>query len=244
VGQFFTNYFGFQPSLAQIIWTVVIASMIGAYRWIMERHPTWRRWFLPPFVVVAVFVVLGAISFATSNGTHQPKPNLSTSDVTWGYGGQREAHGSGEGANVLVYATIINSGDMPSITRDYKMTAQVGDRVFPGEMAALPPRITLTYSEGPTSVLSGGDALYEKTEPIPVGGMTTGILGFAFRDLKEGAFGPGTVFTLTFADALGQTYTHREVLTAPSARLNPGRFPRLHQEIIPQQSTTPPSTSQ
>jgi hypothetical protein len=137
-------------------------------------------------------------------------------------------------ARVIVFGSFVNSGQMPSIHHDWKLTAEMNGKPYTGELSTI-GQFSMVRDEGTTTYFPD-DALYERAlAPVPVGGIVQGILIFVFPKLDQDTFPEGTKFTLTFLDAVGHKYTH--IVTSSGERGPFGYLPGLHQEY----STPAPS---
>ncbi|MGO9268492.1 MAG: hypothetical protein ACLQBA_27000 [Candidatus Binataceae bacterium] len=214
---------------------IMSAPVLGMLYWAFGKLKEFRQ---AVVFFVGSSLTLGLALFFISGPT-KVSPDLSTITTGWLFGGAL-ANDSGATEDVgeaLVIGAIeiVNSGNMPSVARDYKLIAKVGETVYPSESVACPKTLTFQPAGANFSItLYGKDALYDKTDPILIGGSVAGLLCFAFRGLAQNAFGSGTVFTFEFVDAMGHQYDRTDTIgPAQSSQSSIRHFPGIEQDIKP-----------
>jgi len=212
VRSFFNTYFGWRPSLAQILWTPVTLIALRIILW------TWKQpiprgevvyWLIGIPLLLLVSVV---ISYATKSsrpqliGSIDRLAILNAAQLT-------EAAEHQHKTAVLLTVSVRNKGTA-SIADQWDLTIQIKDaeRTIKAIPVYLPPLIQMNLLDnvagGITPVL-GADALYNKTvvAPIATGAMVRGILLYLVDDVTESMLAtPGTKYVLQFTDINGRQH--------------------------------------
>ncbi|MGB8277012.1 MAG: hypothetical protein WCF20_03635 [Methylovirgula sp.] len=151
---------------------------------------------------------------------------------------------------VVFSINIINSGQMPSIIKNWRVTATVSGTTYEAMFPPVPENYTLQTPPGsnPDQPLS---ITYHKQDnivvkgltPIQVGSMLTGILFVDFHNIDPEIFRGIVDYSVTFTDVLSKQYS----LTAKSTgRIDGiGAIPGLHTDMVCriQKTTSEPAAS-
>ena len=208
---FLATYFGWRPTLAQIVWTILTLAGGRLAFWMWHQQPPrgeWMYW-LAGFPVLLVF--WAAVSYAARSGD---RPNLTATidRIQVMKAGQitRDPEYS-HYIGLLLVVAVRNSGT-PSIADQWKLSISLAGSKARVEAKGImiPPNLIMNVIDEVTKKAIqyvGADALYNKTvlAPIPTGAMVRGLMLCFVDGLAEAALSsPGTQYHLSFIDILGK----------------------------------------
>ena len=165
---FFTTYFGFEPSVAQLIWAGLTTVALWAIRWVWGggfKHPL-AYWLVAP---PSLFVLLVAFGYASrSSEPAEPDFRIVPVKITLAQNPQVP-----DSTAILLGLNVFNNG-RDSVATDWGLTASV-----PGEFSnkisrllTIPDELRVGDPSGKAEVYRSENALTDKTlEPIKRGGL-------------------------------------------------------------------------
>ena len=199
------TYFGFEPSIAQLIWMVLSTVAIWLIRWVWGggfKHPL-AYWVIAP---PAILILLSAFGYASRGGEPlSPEFRVVPVKITVAKNPQIP-----NAVAVLLGLNVFNNG-RDSVATDWALTATV-----PGEFSdkvstllTLPPQLNVSAANT-TEVYNSANALVDKTlEPIRRGGVAPGIIFFLFNDTSvDSLMRSSATFTLSWKDSEGTPYQY------------------------------------
>ncbi|HEY9159060.1 hypothetical protein [Candidatus Binatus sp.] len=212
VRSFFNAYFGWRPSLAQILWTPVtlIAVRIILWTW---KQPLPRGEAMYWLIGIPLLLLVGAVaSYATKSSRPQLIGSIDRLGILNAAQLTKEAKHEHSMA-VLLTVSIQNKGTA-SIADKWALAIRIKDaeQTIKTIPVYLSPVIQMNVHDAVTggiTPLLGADALYNKTviAPIATGAMVRGILLYLVDDVTESMLTvPGTKYILQFVDINGRKH--------------------------------------
>lgn len=137
--------------------------------------------------------------------------------------------------NLIIVASIENSGLMPSIARTWLVTIKHEGHVINCPIETMPEKIDMNVAprgniKGRTVTYYGKDNLAVKTiSPIPSGGFVQGILLCALRNINAKSLKAEDEYTIYFTDVLSKK--HSAVLQVTSEYSDIKYIPGMSQDI-------------
>jgi hypothetical protein len=180
VSNFFVTYFGWEPSIASVIWAILIAVAVRFFVWV--RRTGWLDhevvyWIGTP---IACLILLAALSYAARGGKSlKPDFRVQIAQMTAGTPSDNKSSTS-----MILGLYLFNNGQ-PSVALGYQLSVSVpgafSDKI--GQTMTLPESLPFSDPKtGQVQTFLGTDALYTKTlHPIITGGVESGILWFIRR---------------------------------------------------------------
>jgi hypothetical protein len=136
----------------------------------------------------------------------------------------------------IVSMSIMNSGTMPSIPRNWTVQAVINGQTYTPSFVPMPKTFTFNLPEaGPNSpkaiVYHGEDDLLQKSVlPIQPGGLMAGLLFVVFEGIPASVFQSGGAdFTVTYQDVLSNKYEATQRTTAKFSNIP--IVPGLHTDL-------------
>ena len=211
---FAATYFGFRPSLAQLIWTALImaAGRVALWMWNAAPPRSESIYWIIGFPIA--LIVLSAFSQVIRN-SERPKLIASIDRLHIVPAGQITHDPEySRRIGILMIVGLRNIGT-PSIAENWKLSVIVAGSKQRIETKGvnLPANAAISVHDvvtGKAVVYAGADALYNKTvfTPIPAGSLVRGVLLFLIDGATEAVLtSPGTRYHLDFADVLEKSYS-------------------------------------
>jgi hypothetical protein len=218
---FLTTYFGWRPTLAQIVWTIL--TLIGVRTVLWMWHQSVPRgeliYWAAGFPVILVF--WAAVSYATKSTA---QPQLSATIDRIHVMGAAQITSAPEHAHyvALLFVISVKNSGTPSVADRWKLSISLagakGDLEAIG--IAIQPNSIMQVNDNVTKKAInyvGVDALYNKAvmTPISTGAIVRGLLLWIVDNVSEAALtSPGTQYHLSFVDILGKV--HKSDFTWPA----------------------------
>jgi hypothetical protein len=121
--------------------------------------------------------------------------------------------GSDRDTIAVIALNIINTGNMQSIVKNWKIQATANGNTYEGVFVQMPPSFTFnniprTTVNQPNSItFHSEDNIIERAlKPIEVGAMLTGILFVEFENVDQSVFRSGVTFDVSYEDVLSRSY--------------------------------------
>jgi hypothetical protein len=143
-------------------------------------------------------------------GTRAQQPNF--------IGGIQQAFsgalpGSDRDTIAVIALNIINTGNMQSIVKNWKVQATADGSTYDAAFVQMPPTFTfnnipkITVNQPDSITFHAEDNIVEKSlKPIEVGAMLTGILFVEFPNVDQSVFRGGVAFDVSYEDVLSKSY--------------------------------------
>jgi hypothetical protein len=122
---FFETYFGFQPTLAEIIWTILLAVIPRAIMWAWKTRPPRGEVWYYLIALPCALIVLSALRFATQETVFAPDVRATIRSIAVLAEGEPSTDPSlaKKGALALMIVHVNNLGT-PTIVGSYQVTAE------------------------------------------------------------------------------------------------------------------------
>lgn len=178
-----------------------------------------------------LFVISATLFYFISSPVQQPKLSGSITQILTG-----AINSSIQSTVAILAVEITNTGNMQTIVKNWKVSAEINGTTYDGSFGQMPP--TFTFNDIPQSILnqptsvtySRADNVLEKSlTPIQVGALLPGILFVVFENVDPSIFKSGALFTVTYQDVLSRSYSMSLKATALMGRV--GIPPGLHTQM-------------
>ena len=117
----------------------------------------------------------------------------------------------------MVLITLENQGQMPTITKNWRMTVTLPDgRIFVPRLTHLPPEgLTLRSESGIEKHYTPSQAIYERTASVPIafGAAVPGILFGVVPDEQHATFTHALTIEVVCSDIIGKELVLRHEIT-------------------------------
>lgn len=205
---FFETYFGFQPTLAEIIWTILLAVIPRALMWAWKKRPPRGEGLYYLIALPSALILLSALRFATRGTGFAPDVRATIKSIAVLPEGEPSSDPSlaNKGALALMIVHVNNLGT-PTIVSSYHATATYEGEKFEGHpitwghsMSGTQGDYRLTFDES--------SSLFSKTRrPIATGDSVAGVLLIEFPNVAPSSINrPNTSYCLHFEDAAAHWY--------------------------------------
>ncbi|MGC1862593.1 MAG: hypothetical protein WA733_16130 [Methylocystis sp.] len=166
-------------------------------------------------------------------GVRNQQPNLSGGIQQIMVGGIRDNKDS----IVIITVTIMNSGSMQSIVKNWNIEATINGNSYQGAVISPAPKsFTFTSTNSsvdmPTGItFHGEDDVIEKAlKPVQPGGLATGVLFVDFKDLDPAVFKVGADFKVSYEDVFSKKYILTMRTAAKSGPIS--SVPGTHSDLV------------
>jgi hypothetical protein len=206
--EFFSTYFGIEPSVANIVWSLLLMIAGRAFLWL--RQSGWldherAYWIVSPMIFL---ILISALSFAARGGAPvRPAFRIQPIDMTFANTPKLP-----NTIGVILGLDLFNNGS-DAVATNWSLAVSVPDEFSDrkGDLTTIPDLFTITDSTGKSHVYKASDALYEKTmQIIHRGGVVPGILFFTFHDTSEESLNrTDAAYVLSWTDSEGRPWTYK-----------------------------------
>jgi len=179
---------------------------------------------------IASFVALCTLFYFI--GSTIQKPVLVGSIQTAQTGNAPNVHGT----LAVISMSVINTGTMQSIVRNWKVEAKIGSNTYAATFPLIKVPVVFSDPRNKTGNPTVGimyhpeDNILNKLEPVQPGGVLTGVIFAQFENLDKDVFMQGADITVTFEDVYSNKYA-AAVKTTPEAK-PVGIAPGAHTDLV------------